>query len=209
MQFLGVMKWCIKHVCWKFLKSERFLVVLREHIIFNVKWVTVCKMSEVFWAKLYSKRDLFCKFLLALRLSSRKSDIKNFFDDIQWNVWTNIKSLHARNNIFKKWIANMRFLNHLYFGLQYALLWSCGTEFQQKFLFILIWMSFQWRSFAAYLFWMHQHVGIFYLKSRSNIKIDQVISKKREKKIWNIQSFMNKLDKFPLIMDSRIFLQSS
>ena len=31
-----------------FVKSERFLTMLREHIIFNVKWVEVRKMSEVF-----------------------------------------------------------------------------------------------------------------------------------------------------------------
>ena len=32
----------------KFVKSERFLTVLREHIIFDVKLVEVRKMSEVF-----------------------------------------------------------------------------------------------------------------------------------------------------------------
>ena len=46
MQFLGVKKWCStnifsdtkqKHVCLKFVKSERILSTLREHIIFNVK----------------------------------------------------------------------------------------------------------------------------------------------------------------------------
>ena len=44
----------------KFAKSERFLAVLREHIIFNVKWVKVQKISEVFWGNLYRKMsDLF------------------------------------------------------------------------------------------------------------------------------------------------------
>ena len=39
---------------------EKSLAVLPEHIIFNVKWVEVCKMSEVFRAKLYLKMsDLF------------------------------------------------------------------------------------------------------------------------------------------------------
>ena len=33
--------------------SERFLAVLQEHIILNVKLVEVYKISEVFWAKLY------------------------------------------------------------------------------------------------------------------------------------------------------------
>ena len=44
----------------KFLKPERLLAVLRKHIFFNVKWVEICKMSEVFWGKLYCKMsDLF------------------------------------------------------------------------------------------------------------------------------------------------------
>ena len=46
MQFFGVKKWCSsyvfsdtkqKNVPGKFVKSERFLTVFREHIIFNVK----------------------------------------------------------------------------------------------------------------------------------------------------------------------------
>ena len=45
----------------KFVKSERVLEVFREHIIFNVKWVEIPKMSEVFWTKPYCKMsDLFC-----------------------------------------------------------------------------------------------------------------------------------------------------
>ena len=32
----------------KFIKLEIFLAVLREHIIFDVKWVEIGKMSEVF-----------------------------------------------------------------------------------------------------------------------------------------------------------------
>ena len=31
-----------------FVKLEKFLAVLREHIIFDVKWVEIGKMSEVF-----------------------------------------------------------------------------------------------------------------------------------------------------------------
>ena len=45
----------------KFVKWERFLAVLSEHIFSNVEWVEFYKMSEVFWAKLYCKMsDLFC-----------------------------------------------------------------------------------------------------------------------------------------------------
>ena len=44
----------------KFADSERFLAVLREHIIFNAKWVKVHKMIEIFLRNLYCKmNDLF------------------------------------------------------------------------------------------------------------------------------------------------------
>ena len=39
----------------RFVNWERFLSVLRKHIGFNVEWVQVRKMSEVFWMKLYWK----------------------------------------------------------------------------------------------------------------------------------------------------------
>ena len=50
-----------KHVyCKIFSKFRKLFWLLPEHIIFNVKWVEVHKMSEVFWAKLYCKMsDLF------------------------------------------------------------------------------------------------------------------------------------------------------
>ena len=30
-------------------------------------------------------------------------------DEVHWNVWINIKTLYARNNISSKWIPDMRF----------------------------------------------------------------------------------------------------
>ena len=90
-------------------KSERFLTVLREHIIFNVKWVDIRKTSEVFWSKLYCKMsDIFRYFLLALRLSTWKSE--NLKKSLMTSTGTcgRIKK-YTRNNIFKKRIPNMRF----------------------------------------------------------------------------------------------------
>ena len=60
--------------------------------------------------------DLFCQFLLPLRLSARKSENKKNSDDIHWNVWTNIKTLYAQKKYFQERIPHLRFLNHLYFG---------------------------------------------------------------------------------------------
>ena len=94
-------------IALKLVKSEIFLAVLREHIIFNVKWVEVHKMSEAFWAKLYCKMsDLFRWFLLALRFSATNSGIKK---TLMMSTGTCGLRLYARKNIFKKRITNMRF----------------------------------------------------------------------------------------------------
>ena len=60
----------------KFVKSERFLAVLREHIILNVKWVEFRKMN-VFLSETALKM---CGF------SARKSEIKKSSDDVHWNA---------------------------------------------------------------------------------------------------------------------------
>ena len=151
---LGVKKWCSANIssdnkqkyAEKFIKSESFLAVLRVDIIFNVKWVEVRKTSEILWVKLYCKMcDLFCQFLLALRLSARKSEIKKNSDDVHWNVWTNIKTLYARNDIFKKRIPNMTF-------------WI---------IYVLVWISFLWTGLGYLakhgdrqnLSWLAKHGG--------------------------------------------------
>ena len=76
-------------------KWVAFLAVLREYIFCNVEWVRVRKIGEVFWVTLYCKMShVFCQFLLALKLSTRKSEIK---------IGETL---------------NMRFLNHLFSGLE-------------------------------------------------------------------------------------------
>ena len=51
MHFLGVRNLFAR----KLVNSQRFLAVLQRHIIFNVKWVEVRKMTAHFWATLYCK----------------------------------------------------------------------------------------------------------------------------------------------------------
>ena len=53
--------------------------------------------------------DFFSLAFVGLRLSTRKPKLKKNSDDVHRNVWTNIKKLCPRNNIFKKEIPNMRF----------------------------------------------------------------------------------------------------
>ena len=62
-------------------------------------------MTEIFWAKLYCYKsflpvfvgfEAFCYIMMSA-------------DDVCWNVWTNIKKLYVRNNIFKKRIPNITF----------------------------------------------------------------------------------------------------
>ena len=80
-----------------------------------VKWVRFFKQNCTVKYVIFFVS--FC-WLLHFLLESLK--LKKKSDDIQWNVWTNIKTLYARNNIFKKRIRNIRFLNHLYFGPSFA-----------------------------------------------------------------------------------------
>ena len=85
-----------------------FAGTLWENIIFNIKSVEIHKLSEVFSAKLYCKmNDPSWWFLLAFRLFARKFGVKKNSDDVHWNVWTNVKKLYTRNNIFKKRIQNI------------------------------------------------------------------------------------------------------
>ena len=79
----------------KFMCLESFLDTFWEHIVFNVKRVEIRKMSEVFWPKLYCKlSDLSRLFLLALRLSARKSGIKK---TLMMPTGTCGPKLHTRN----------------------------------------------------------------------------------------------------------------
>ena len=92
----------------KFVKSERLLAVLQENIISNIKWVEVCKTSEVSWAKLYCKMsDLLASFCWLWDFLVENLKLNS--DDVQrgrWNVWT-----HKKNNILQKWILNVRFFS--------------------------------------------------------------------------------------------------
>ena len=55
-----------EHVFWKTFKVRKAFGFLREHIIFNVKWVNFCKNEWSFWEKLYCKMsDLFGQFLFS------------------------------------------------------------------------------------------------------------------------------------------------
>ena len=74
-------------------------------------------------------------------LQSQKGDfllenlnIKKSSDDVQWNVWTNIKTLYARNNIFKKRIPNMIFWI-IYIFVQISFVGTALGRFSQFFFF--------------------------------------------------------------------------
>ena len=156
---MGVKKWCSanvfsdtrqKYVCWKIFKSERLLAVLRDRIIFSVKWVEVRKTSKVFWAKLYCKMsDIFCYFLLALRLSARKSDIKK-------NLWCPLEHPNEYKRVayvkkyFQKKTSKHEILNHLYFGPNFVILGTALRCFSQSFLgFFLPLVNYGGRHFYS------------------------------------------------------------
>ena len=121
MQFLGVKKCCSANsfpttnrnvFARKSVKPERFLAVLREHIIFSVKWAEVSKMSDDFERNCVVKCVIFFAtfyWLWDFLLESLR--LKKNSDDVRWNEWTNIKTLYAWNNIFFKKIPNYGNLN--------------------------------------------------------------------------------------------------
>ena len=152
---MGVKKWCSanvfsdtrqKYVCRKIFKSERLLAVLRDRIIFSVKWVEVRKTSKVFWAKLYCKMsDIFCYFLLALRISARKSDIKK-------NLWCPLEHPNEYKKVayvkkyFQKKTSKHEILNHLYFGPNFVILGTALRWFSQCFFWGVFAMGQLWWS---------------------------------------------------------------
>ena len=75
-----------KFVKWVY-KLQKFLIVFREHIIFDIRWVEVHKISEVFWVKPYWKWMIFFASFCCLwdflleNLKSRKTS-----DDVHWTV---------------------------------------------------------------------------------------------------------------------------
>ena len=60
--------------------------------------------------------------------------LENNSDDAHWNVWTNIKTLYAQNNIFKKRVPNMRFWI-IYILIQISFLGTALGRFIQCFFF--------------------------------------------------------------------------
>ena len=125
------------------------------------------------------------KFYLFLWMIELKLEISLL---VFWNIFSRpalkgTKKFLSRMNWFFKYQESkhqvdmylMAILKFIYFLMHFGILLPkvllyfkyrvnmhcCGTEFHQNFLFILIWMSVQWRSFATYLFWMHQYVTKF------------------------------------------------
>ena len=116
MQFFGVKKWCRpnvfsntkqKHGWWKICKVRKvFDCVSMSSELRFLKWVRFFERNCIVkWVIFFANFCSLCNFLL----ENLKIKKKMMFDDVFWNVWANIKVLHARNNIFKKIILNMRF----------------------------------------------------------------------------------------------------
>ena len=100
--------------------------MLRERIILNVKWAEVGKTSEVFWAKLYCKMcDLFCYFLLALKLSARNSEIKEKLTGTSGQIW----KLCMLEKIFSRKNSKYDIFESLIFWFKCRFLGDCFRTF--------------------------------------------------------------------------------
>ena len=102
-------------------------------IIFNDKWVEAPKIVRCFEQNCIVKCIIFFAiFCWLLDFMLENLQLRKSSGDIHWNVWTNIKLLYARNNIFKKRVPNMRFLNHLYLGPNFVFYGTALGRFQSS-----------------------------------------------------------------------------
>ena len=98
----------------KFVDWECFSALFWRHIIFNFKTVEICKMSEVFWAKLYYKMsDLFSLVFIGVQTFCYKFWNNKNSDDVHRNVGN--KAVRPKQ-FFQKKDYKYEILNHLYFG---------------------------------------------------------------------------------------------
>ena len=84
MQFLAIKKWCSANI---------FSDTKQKHV-----WWKICKVRKVFGCVAGAY------YFLLENLKLKKNS-----HDVNWNVWTNIKTLHTGNNIFEKRIPTIRF----------------------------------------------------------------------------------------------------
>ena len=113
MQFLGVQKLC---------SADIFSDTTQKHVF--------CKICKAFWAKPYCNRVIFfASFCWLWDFLLENLKVKKNSDDVHWNVWTIIKKLYVRNNIFKKSNFKYYILNHLYFRPNFPCLVDCFRAF--------------------------------------------------------------------------------
>ena len=109
-----------------------------------VKWVRFFERNCIVkWVIFFASFCWLWDFLL------ENLKLKKNSGDVYWNVWTNIKTLYARNNIFKKRIPNMRFLNHLYFGPSFVFQGTILGGFSQCFFQFFVMGQPWWSTFLS------------------------------------------------------------
>ena len=120
----------------KFINWECFLAVFWRHIIFNFKRVEICKMSEVFWVKLYYKMsDLLLLVFIGFEIFCCKFWNNKNSDDVNRNVWNKVV---RPKQYFRKKNYKYEILNHLHFGKSFVLWRPALGRFSQCFFFFLI-----------------------------------------------------------------------
>ena len=157
---LGFKKWCSenifsdtkqKHVCWKICKVRKFFGSVAVGLYFQCQasWASLNEwgiVSEVWDRNCIVKCVIFfTSFCWLWDFLLENVKLKKNPDDVHWNVWTNIKTLYARNDIFKKRIPNMTF-------------WI---------IYVLVWISFLWTGLGYLakhgdrqnLSWLAKHGG--------------------------------------------------
>ena len=93
----------------KCVKSKRFLAVLRSILL-----PMSSELRFVKWVRFFERNCIVKKLWPVLLVfvfvgfETEHLKLKKNSGDVHWNIWTNIKTLYPRSNIFKKRTPNMR-----------------------------------------------------------------------------------------------------
>ena len=102
----------------KFARWLSLLAVLQDYIFYNVEWVEVCKMRQVFWMKLYCKvSGLFLLFFWLWYFLLENLKLKNKLQiwGFEWfNFWSKFRFLGLCRGILPNVILEFFVISQLW-----------------------------------------------------------------------------------------------
>ena len=106
MFFCKQMETCLLEIFWSI---QRGFWLCWKSLLFSVS----SELRFIKWVRIFEQNCIivifFGNFCWLWDCLLKKLKLKKTPDNVHWNVWTNVRKLYARKDIFKKIILNMRF----------------------------------------------------------------------------------------------------